>query len=103
MMPYERLKAWEACLELWIAVYMSSKKWPTADRYGLTAQIKRASLSSGANIAEGVSKRGVRDCARHVNISIGSLGEVAFLLLAARKVDIIDEETHRELLRKQQE
>ena len=53
-------------------------------------QIKRAALSSSANIAEGVAKRGPRDYARHLNIAIGSLAEVASLLRSARDVDLID-------------
>ena len=101
-MPYEELKAWQACLDLWVAVYKATEKWPVSERYGLTAQIKRAALSAGANIAEGVAKRGPRDCARHVNISIGSLAEVAFLLRAASEVGIVDRQSYDALLVRQQ-
>ena len=102
MMPYERIKAWEACHALWIAIYRATLSWPASERYGITAQIKRAALSPGANIAEGVAKRGPRDCARHVSIAIGSLAEVAYLLRAARDVEIINRDQHDYLLSIQQ-
>jgi four helix bundle protein len=103
MMPYERLKAWEACHALWLAVAHATKRWPIEERFGLASQIRRASLSAAANIVEGTAKRGQRDCARHLNISIGSLAEVHYLLRAAIDVSIIDEAQHAELLAKQQE
>ena len=53
MMPYERLKAWEACHALWLAVYHATKRWPVEERFGLSSQIRRASLSAAANIVEG--------------------------------------------------
>jgi len=102
MMPYERLKAWEACHALWIAVFHSTQSWPASERYGIAAQIKRAALSAGANIAEGIAKRGQRDCARQVNIAIGSLAEVAYMLRAARDVGILKEQEYDHLLSKQQ-
>jgi four helix bundle protein len=90
MLPHERLDAWQACHELWIAVFKSTLKWPASEKYVLVTQIKRAALSSSANIAEGVAKRGPRDYARHLNIAIGSLAEVASLLRSAKDVDVID-------------
>ena len=102
MMPYERLRAWEACHALWLAVFHATKRWPIEERYGLSSQIRRASLSAAANIVEGTAKRGPRDCARHLNISIGSLAEVHYHLRAARDVEILSPEAHDELLKKQE-
>ena len=102
-MPFEKLKAWSACHALWIQIYESTKKWPATERYGLAAQIKRAALSAGANIAEGVAKRGPRDCARHFNISVGSLAEVAYMLVAARDVKILTETDYKRLSEQQQQ
>src|SRR5262245_51099239 len=103
MMPFEKLKAWAACHALWIEIYFATNKWPTTERYGLAAQIKRAALSAGANIVEGVARRGPRDCARHFNIAVGSLAEVAYMLIAARDVRILQEAEYIRLSLKQQE
>ena len=90
MRPWERLRAWEACHRLWIEVFRAAQSWPASERYGIAAQIKRAALSAGSNIAEGVAKRGFRDCARHFNMAIGSLAEVAYILRAARDVELLN-------------
>src|SRR5262245_4410965 len=97
MLPYERFDAWRACHELWLAIYAATLRWPMAERYVLTSQIKRASLSAPANIAEGATKRGPRDFARHLNIALGSLGEVAYLLRAAKDPEIINEVEYERL------
>ena len=102
MMPYERIKAWEACHNLWLAVFHATKRWPAEERFGLSSQIRRASLSAAANIVEGTAKRGPRDCARHLNISIGSLAEVHYLLRAARDAQILTPGAHENLLKKQE-
>jgi hypothetical protein len=52
MAIYERIKAWERCHELCVAVYNVTNTWPTAERYGLTSQARRAAHSAAANIAE---------------------------------------------------
>jgi len=102
MLPHERLQAWEVCHRLWLEVFQASVGWPPAERYGLTAQIKRAALSPAANIAEGAAKRGSREFARHLNIAIGSLAEVAYLLRAARDVAVVDRGEFERLFELQQ-
>ena len=102
MLPHERFDAWRACHDLWLAIYAATLRWPAVERYVLTSQIKRASLSAPANIAEGAAKRGPRDFARHLNIALGSLGEVAYLLRAARDPGIISEGEYNRLFQVQQ-
>jgi four helix bundle protein len=89
MLAHERLEAWKVCHELWIAVFQSTARWPVTERYVLASQLKRASLSAPANIAEGAAKFGPREYARHLNIAIGSLAEAAYLLRAAKDVNLI--------------
>ena len=83
-------------------MFAAVQPWPASERYGIASQIKRAALSAGANIAEGVAKRGRKDCARHLNIAIGSLAEVAYLLPAAKDVKLLNEEQYGGLLDVQQ-
>lgn len=81
---HERLQAWVACHEVALGVYRASGEWPRSERYGLSAQIRRAAYSAAANIAEGAAKRGYREFRRHLDISLGSLAEVAYALQLAR-------------------
>jgi four helix bundle protein len=97
MMPWERLQAWEACHELYLAVYRISETWPARERYGLTAQVRRAALSVGSDIAEGSLKRSPRDFARFLDMALGSLSELAYQLRAARDVGILPETGYAEV------
>ena len=97
MMPYERLHAWKACDDLTIAVYKVTKQFPREELYGLTSQARRAAVSAGANIAEGSAKRGSREFRRYLDISIGSLSELANLLHVARRLEYFSGDQWREL------
>ena len=91
-MPYEKLRAWQACHELFVALYKTTSRWPAEAKYGLTAQLRRASLSAGSCIAEGVVKRGQAEFARYLGMSLGSLSEVSYQLRAARDVEVSSRE-----------
>ena len=84
MLPYERFPAWGLCHKLTLAVYRATDSWPASERYGLISQIRRAASSAPANIAEGTAKRGKAELRRYLDISLGSLSEVAYLLRLAR-------------------
>jgi four helix bundle protein len=89
MAIYERIKAWKRCHELCVAVYNVTNTWPTAERYGLTSQARRAAHSAAANIAEGCAKRGAREFRRYLDISLGSLSELSYTLMLARDLEIL--------------
>src|ERR1041385_2832973 len=67
MMPYERIKAWEKCHELLLALYQVSKQWPREETYGLIAQARRAAFSAAANIVEGSVVLHLSCCSRLAN------------------------------------
>ena len=73
MVPYERFDAWKMSHQLALRVHWLTANWPVQERYGLTAQIRRAALSAPTNIAEGSAKRGPREFRRYLDISLGSL------------------------------
>jgi four helix bundle protein len=84
MWPYQRFDAWKVAHDLTLDVYHVTKRWPAEERFGLTAQVRRAAHSIGANIAEGSAKRGSREFRRYLDISIGSLAELSYSLLLAK-------------------
>ena len=97
MAQFERLAAWHACQALWIAVYRATASWPTIERYVLVQQIRRAALSASSNIAEGAARRGPREFARFLSMSLGSLSEVLSLLLSAKAVGVVEARGFEEL------
>jgi four helix bundle protein len=80
VMPYERFEAWKASHELALEVYSATRNWPRSELYGLTSQLRRAALSAPTNIAEGSARRGRAEFRRFLDISLGSLSELAYLL-----------------------
>jgi four helix bundle protein len=92
MLPYERFQAWQTCHELTLAVYRTTRDWPQQELYGLTAQARRAAFSAAANIAEGSAKRGGREFRRYLDISLGSLSELSYILMLAKDLDLLHPE-----------
>jgi four helix bundle protein len=97
MVPYERLKAWQSCHQLALAVYAATDRWPRQELFGLTSQARRAAHSAAANIAEGSAKRGPREFRRYLNISLGSLSELSYTLLLARDLTLLSLEQWTDL------
>jgi four helix bundle protein len=85
MMPYEKYDAWRVSHSLALEVYRTTEKWPTRELYGLTAQTRRAALSVPTNIAEGAAKLGPREFRKYLDISLGSLSELSYLLFFSRE------------------
>jgi four helix bundle protein len=92
MAPYEKLKAWQSCHQLALAIYAATDRWPREELFGLTAQARRAAHSVAANIAEGCAKRGSREFRRYLNISLGLLSELSYTLLLARDRSLLPPE-----------
>ena|SRR5690242_21514640 len=86
---HEGLKAWRACHDLTLSVYRLTQKWPRHEAYGLISQARRAAYSAAATIAEGAAKRGAADFKRFLNISLGSLAELSYILLLARDLEYL--------------
>src|SRR6266536_2007291 len=97
MMPYERFEAWKVCDELALAVYGATRTFPKEELYGLTSQARRAAFSAAVNIAEGSAKPGAREFCRFLNISIGSLAELAYTLRYCQRLELLNDEDYRRL------
>jgi four helix bundle protein len=97
MLPYEKFEAWHRCHELVLAVYRATARWPRTELYGLTSQARRAAVSAPANLAEGSAKRGIPEFRRYLNISLGSLLELAYLLRLSRDLGLLSQDEWTEL------
>jgi len=80
---------WKAVHQMTLQVYKETRRFPSHEQFGLTAQLRRATVSIGANVAEG-SSRGGKDYARFLTIAIGSASEVEYLLLVATDLAYFD-------------
>jgi four helix bundle protein len=86
---YQSLKAWVACHELFLDVHRRTGSWPSSERYGLASQSRRAAFSAAANIVEGCSRNTAKQFKHFLAISLGSLGELSYALLAARDIGLL--------------
>ena len=96
--PHENLKVWQRSVELVTRLYKATESFPETERFGLTAQIRRAAVSIPANIAEGAARGSDADYLRFVRMSRGSLSELETLLLIASNLRVLDEKACKELL-----
>lgn len=78
---FRDLVLWKKAHGLVLLVYDLSRKFPKDELYGLTSQIRRATVSVPANIAEGFKKKTVAEKIRYLNISQGSLEECRYFLI----------------------
>ena len=97
MQDFQKLKVWEKAHHLTLTVYRATVKFPREELYGLTSQIRRASASIPANIAEGCGKGGKAELARYLQVAMGSASEVEYHLLLARDLGYFDGSQYTEL------
>ena len=89
MQDFRNLKVWERAHTLTLDVYKATKSFPRDEMYGLTSQMRRASVSIGSNIAEGACRRGDVEFARFLQMAAGSASEVEYQLLLARDLELL--------------
>ena len=89
-MSFQDLKVWDKAHSLVLAVYRITQGFPQEEKFGLTQQIRRASVSVMANIAEGTKRRSDRDFSHFLNIAEGSLEEVKCYIILSKDLNYID-------------
>jgi four helix bundle protein len=99
MQRFTDLKVWQRSHALVLELYPITARFPQDERFGLVSQIRRASVSVPANIAEGSKRTHNRDYARFLNIAEGSLAELEYLVLLARDLTFIQVDRSQTILR----
>ena len=86
---FRDLKVWCDAMTLVEDVYRVSSHFPSHERFGLTAQIRRAAVSIPSNIGEGKRRKRYRAFLHHLDIALGSQGEVEVQLEIAHRLGFI--------------
>ena len=90
---YRQLVAWQKSMELVVVVYKATQKFPREELYGLTSQMRCASVSISSNIAEGTGRVSDSDFARFVEFAYGSaMGVVSQAHIAKRQSMLLSED-----------
>jgi four helix bundle protein len=88
---FRDLKVWNLAMDLSVLIYELTADFPKQEIYGLSSQMRRASVSIASNIAEGKARSSRRDFRQFVTIAIGSNWELQTQLALARWLRFIDE------------
>ncbi|MGZ3283496.1 MAG: four helix bundle protein [Xanthobacteraceae bacterium] len=86
---YRDLRVWQDAMSLAESCYRLSRGFPREEMFGLTSQIRRASASIPANIAEGHGRENTRSFIQYLRIAQGSLKELETHLLLAERVGVV--------------
>ena len=90
MKDFRQLKVWEKSHQL--VIYKATKDFPKEELYGLTSQIRRASMSIPTNIAEGCGRNTDADFARFLQLAMGSASETEYQLLLSYDLGFLNKE-----------
>ena len=97
---FKDLVAWQRAIELALSIYALTSKFPDAERFGLTSQMRRAAVSVGSNIAEGYGRSSKGEFLQFLGHSRGSCSEIETQLVIAKALKfgtLADHETAEKL------
>lgn len=86
---FEKLDVWQRGRELNKQVYQLSRQLPNDEKFGITSQVRRASISVTCNLAEGSARTKGKEQVRFSEIAYGSLMEVLNLLITCVDLNYI--------------
>jgi four helix bundle protein len=83
---FKNLAVWQRSVELSVCVYQMTKLFPREELYGLSSQMRRASISIASNIAEGRGRLNLAEFRQFLGLAQGSLFELRTQLEVARRL-----------------
>jgi four helix bundle protein len=86
---YQDLIAWQKAMALVEMIYQVTRQFPREEIYGLTGQIRRASVSIPSNIAEGQGRTSSKEFQNFLSIAHGSVREVETQILIAQRLQYL--------------
>jgi len=88
---FEKLEVWKLAKKFSLKIYTITEKYPDSEKFGLTSQLRRASVSISTNLAEGSGRNTGKDKAHFTQLAFGSLMECLNLLLISKDLELISE------------
>jgi four helix bundle protein len=101
---FEKLECWQQARRLAVWTYQSTKNFPADERFGLTSQMRRASISIASNIAEGSARKTAKDQAHFSTIAYSSTIELLNDLIISTDLGYLTTDLYlsgREMIEKQ--
>ena len=95
---YRELIAWQKAMDFAAEVYRVTRYFPKDELYGLTSQLRRASVSIPSNIAEGQGRQTTGEFRQFLGHARGSLLETETQILLSERLGYLEHETMKKLL-----
>ena len=95
--PHKRLIAWQKAMDFIEEVYRVTGQFPDEERFGLVAQMRRASISVASNIAEGAARQTTKETLQFFFIARGSVSELDTQIEIAQRLRFLSEEQRMSL------
>ena len=95
-MNHKDLDVWKKSMDLVEAIYMLTQKFPDAEKFGLTSQMRRAAVSIPSNIAEWAARKGDKELIHFLPIALGSLSELDTQYAIAVRINYASKEESME-------
>jgi four helix bundle protein len=86
---HKYLRAYELADECAILIYQMTKDFPSAEIYGLAAQMRKAVVSVASNIVEGCTRESKIEYQRFIEIAFGLLKEMNYQFSLAKRLGYI--------------
>ena len=97
MRDYKKYKVWELGHQVTLEIYKLTRDFPKHETYGVVSQMRRASSSIPANIAEGYGRESDPEFKRFLIIARGSASELEYFTILANDLGYITENTFKEI------
>ncbi len=90
---FKDLVVWQKAIQLTVEVYKLTAKFPEAEKFGLTAQMRRAAVSVASNISEGYGRATMGEYLQFVGHARGSCSELETQMVIAKALGIVNSAT----------
>ena len=97
MKTHKDLTVWQKSIDFVTLIYEITSKFPPEEKFGLSNQLRRASVSIPSNIAEGAARKGRTELRQFLHIALGSASEIETQLIIARNLNFINNELYSKL------
>ncbi|MGC4040368.1 MAG: four helix bundle protein [Flavobacterium sp.] len=97
MRDFKKYDIWQLSHSMTLEAYKLTSDFPKEELYGLTSQLRRATLSIPTNISEGCGRSSDKDFNQFLNIALGSANETEYLLILSHDLNYISDDYFKKL------
>ena len=93
---HKDLEVWKLAIDFVTEIYKITEDFPKTEEFGLKSQIRRATVSIPANIAEGAARHSTKEFIQFLYVALGSLSELETLLIISENLNLMKSSAYLE-------